>query len=42
MRTISIFAQAKEYKDGEVVTFRVKKKNVEGHDKMILEEVSNV
>lgn len=41
MRTIKLYSeQTEQYKDGEVVVFRVRKENVEGHDKTILEETS--
>lgn len=41
MRSITLFADAKQYKDGETIIFRVKKVDAEGRDKIILEEVGN-
>lgn len=42
MRTIKILSRShiELYRNKEVVVFRVKKDNIEGHDIMILEEVA--
>jgi len=40
MRTITLYMPAEEYKNGEVVVFRVKKTSVEGRPKAVLEEVA--